>query len=74
MAAFDLQRFNVHDLVEYRGRRCLVLGVTPMSVTPERVFLVDTQFGMTLTAFPYELRPLSDLRKSRLRKRTPQAA
>ena len=73
MVAFD-QRFNVRDLVEYRGRCCLVLGFTPMSVAPERVFLVDTQSGKTLTASPYELRPLSDLRKSRLRRRTPQAA
>jgi hypothetical protein len=37
----------VGDSVMYRGRRYVVIGVTPMSVTPFRVELRDPATGRT---------------------------
>jgi hypothetical protein len=46
---------NRFDLVSYQGRSCLLVGFTPMSVSPERVVLVDTLTGGTVTALPWEV-------------------
>ena len=51
----DHCRMNLFDLVAYRGRCCLLVGFTPMSVSPERVVLVDTLTGERVTALPREV-------------------
>ena len=51
----DHYRMNRFDLVSYQGRCCLLVGFTPLSVTPARVVLADTLTGQRITVSPSEV-------------------
>ncbi len=48
---------KLHDLVTYRGGCYFLRGFTPMSVTPERVSLLDALTGETVMALVDAVQP-----------------
>ena len=51
---------RLHDLVGYRGRSYRVIGFSPVSVAPERVWLLDAVTGERVNALARELHPVPE--------------
>jgi len=56
--------FKIGTIVSYRGRLHVVIGVTPMSATPQLVELEDRESGR-IRRVPYgDLQPFEDLTRA----------